>query len=198
MSDEDILVVLVTRFHHLMKLDGILLSIRAMNLVNDQRVRLVVVGDGEAMDIVQETARQANEELGREAVVLPGAMIDPRPAYGAADIVLGMGGSALRGLANRKPVIVLGEGTFSRPFTPDTAEYFYENGMYGSDNDDPLGTRLAAYIASSLAPETRTRLGSFGLGVIRDRYSLDVLTSRLEGIYEQAIAQPRRDLRTVV
>ena len=41
--------------------------------------------------------------LGRDAVVLTGAMLDPRPAYAAADVVIGMGGSSLRGMASASP-----------------------------------------------------------------------------------------------
>ncbi len=64
-------------------------------------------------------------------MVLTGAMVDPRPAYAAADVVVGMGGSALRGMAFGKAVIVVGERNFAEIFDPDTAERFYDRGIYG-------------------------------------------------------------------
>ena len=63
--------------------------------------------------------------------MLIGAMVDPRPAYAAADVVVGMGGSALRGMAFAKPVIVVGEKNFAEVFDQDTAQGFYDRGIYG-------------------------------------------------------------------
>jgi len=50
-------------------------------------------------DQVAAHAALANANLDAKPSLLAGEMADPRSAYAAADIVIGMGGSALRGLA---------------------------------------------------------------------------------------------------
>ena len=52
------------------------------------------------------------QTAGRQVVLLTGEIADPRPAYAAADVVVGQGGSALRGMAFGKPLVVVGEGRF--------------------------------------------------------------------------------------
>ena len=69
-------------------------------------------------------------------MVLIGALRDPRPAYAASDIVLGMGGSALRGLSFAKPLVMIGERGFARLFTPETVPEFLQNGMFGIGQGD--------------------------------------------------------------
>ena len=54
---------------------------------------------------------------GRQVVLLTGEIADPRSAYAAADVVVGQGGSALRGMAFGKPLIVVGEEGFSELLT---------------------------------------------------------------------------------
>ena len=65
----------------------------------DFPLRLIIVGDGEVRSELNRLAAETNAKLGRTAVVLAGALLDPRPAYAAADVVVGMGGSPLGGMA---------------------------------------------------------------------------------------------------
>lgn len=181
-------VVLVTRVDRRMKLDGIRRTIAATQRIDRPDVRTVIVGDGDAMDEVRELVAAANAELGRDAIVLTGALHDPRPAYDAADVVLGMGGSALRGLAFGRAVVVVAEHGFSLPVTPETIDYFFRNGYHGYAEIDEQGIELAAQITDLLDPGRRAELGGFGAQVVRERYALDVLTERLEGYYRDALA----------
>ena len=91
----------------------------------------MIVGDGAARAEVEEAAAAANARAGRRVVVLAGQLGDPRPAYAAADVVLGMGGSALRGMAFGKPLMVQGEGGFWELLTPESAPMFLRQGWYG-------------------------------------------------------------------
>lgn len=189
-QDDELAVVLVTRVDRLMKLASILNAIAAIELLDDPQMRLVIVGDGDAMETVRARATEANERLGRNAVVLSGALQNPRPAYGAADIVLGMGGSGIRALAFNQPVIVLGDGNFSRVFAPETAAYFLRDGFYGFGDEDLSGTQLADQLKSLLDPDLRADLAAFGYATVRDRFALDVAVKRLERMYRDAVASP--------
>lgn len=61
----------------------------------------------------------SHDRPGRQAILLPGALLDPRPASAAA-IVIGMGGAALRGMAFAKAVVVIGEQGSRRARKPST------------------------------------------------------------------------------
>lgn len=174
-------VVVVSRLSRDMKLDGIRRSIGAVaRLAAERPVRLVIVGDGDAFDELSHDAAA----VGRRAVILTGAMRDPRPAYAAADIVLGMGGSALRAMAFAKPVIVLGDGGFSEIFEPKTAGQFLWRGFYGEGDGGPdtLFDQLTDLLDE---PERADELAEFGRRTVTERYGLDAATARLETLYRE-------------
>ena len=152
-------------------------------------LQLAVVGDGPARQQVEERAAKANAAAGRRVVVLTGAKNDPRPAYAAADVMLGMGGSALRGLAFGKPLVVQGEGGFWQLLTPQSAPTFLDQGWYGLANDVPGGAgRLAAILAKLLAdPELRLTLGRYGRQLVVERFSLERAAAVQEEVYLAAL-----------
>src|SRR5260370_34024897 len=117
-EDGDITLVTVSRLAHWMKSESLLRTIDAVRtLGRDLALRFVIVGDGAAQAKLQQRADEVNAELRRSAVILAGALLDPRPAYAAADIGGGMGGSALRGMAFGKTVVIVGERAFSAPLS---------------------------------------------------------------------------------
>ncbi|QEW23422.1 sugar transferase, PEP-CTERM/EpsH1 system associated (plasmid) [Paracoccaceae bacterium] len=183
---DELLLVSVSRLSEVMKSDPVVRAIRAVGaLGGDVPLKLLIVGDGAARERLQALADKANAGLGRRAVVLAGAMADPRPAYAAADVVLGMGGSALRGLAHAKPVIVLGEAGFARIFAPDTADGFEETGMFGR-GDGTDAALFAALRMLSARADLRDRLGRFGRRFVVDRHGLDRVTDDLARICAEA------------
>ena len=178
-------VVVVSRLSRDMKLDGIRRAIGAVaRLAAERPVRLVIVGDGDAFKELSHDAAA----VGRRAVVLAGAMRDPRPAYAAADIVLGMGGSALRAMAFAKPVIVLGERGFSEVFEPKTAGQFLWRGFYGEGDggSDRLYNQLADLLDE---PERAGELAEFGLRTVTERYALDAAAAGLERLYREVAGE---------
>ena len=72
--------------------------------------------------------------------------MDPRPAYAGADLVVGMGSSALRALAIGRPLIVQGEDAFSEIFEPQTYDLFLKQGFYGLGDKKPGAQLLARQI----------------------------------------------------
>ena len=142
LDDRCLNLVTVSRLAAWMKSESLIRTIEAVRaLGRDAPLRFVIVGDGAARGKLEDLAQQVNAELGRRAVVFTGALLDPRPAYAAADIVVGMGSSALRGMAFAKPVIVVGEAGFSAPFNAQTAQGFLYTGMYGI-GDTPTDNQL--------------------------------------------------------
>lgn len=188
----DIVASIVSRLEPHMKADGIRQAMGAMQILDDPRLRLVVTGEGPSFPELNAHAERINAALGRHAVVMTGALADPRPAYAAADIALGMGGSALRAMAFGKPLIVLGVKGFAKPFVPDGAEEFLVGGFFGYGSGDLDAAHLAASIRDLAdRPELRAELGAFGRQLIWDRFSLKAASATLEDIYATAVSHKR-------
>lgn len=183
------LFVIVSRLEPDMKQDGIQRTIGAMRVLDGQ---LVVVGDGPSRGVLEAEASRVNESVKRVAVVIHGPMNDPRPAYASADVVLGMGGSALRAMSFGKPVVVLGIGGFSRECTPATAPYFFADGFYGVGDGRPAP--LIEQIR--LVLDQKEELGRWSRDTVVARYGLDAAAEALERIYEVALPPTRLGVTT--
>ena len=191
LGDEEFAIVAVSRLARSLKLEGLEMAIDAMAL-DGLRARLIIVGGGTESDRLAARAREVNERVGRRAVVLTGPTTDPRPAYAAADVVLGMGGSILRGMAFAKPSVVLGEAGFWRLVSPETVDRFLHEGFYGvGEGSDPSG--LAGCLRELALDESRRRaLGAFARELVCDRFSLPTAADALELFYRRVLEDPSR------
>lgn len=193
---DETLIVMVSRLASTLKLEGLIAASQAVGEIakeSGRRIRLVIVGDGPVRGQVAAAAASANAAAGRDVVTLAGELTDPRPAYAAADIAIGMGGSALRALAFAKPLVVIGEQGFSEVLTDDTLGFFLENGWYGTGR----GSLGAGVPALRLAleqlidsPELRSRLSKRSRQLIIDRFSLHRAARLQEIEYHAAMREP--------
>lgn len=184
------LAVVVGRLVPELKLEGILAAIDcAAALAEQQPVCLAVIGGGPAAPQVRERAEQVNQAH-PGTIVLTGELADPRPAYAAADIALGMGGSALRAMAFAKPLIVQGEQGYWKLLQPQTAGEFQWQGWYGVGSGDDGAARLAAILQPLLQDAARREeLGKFGRELVESRYSLQHAARIAENLYQSAQQQ---------
>ncbi|MGY1727502.1 glycosyltransferase [Geodermatophilus sp. SYSU D01062] len=184
-------VVVVSRLAHELKLEGILTAVRAVAaLARSRPVRLVVVGDGPAAPEVRAAAVQANRTAGRDVVLVTGQLDDPRGAYDAADVCLGMGGSALRALAFAKPLVVQGERGFFELLTPDSVGPFLERGWYGVGDRTPeqAAAHLAAVLTALLDdPGRQEELGRYGRELVKGRFDLGRAAEVQIELYRRAV-----------
>lgn len=188
LSDRFLTVVCVSRLAQELKLEGLMSAMDTMRLLSlEHPVRLIIAGTGPASDAVARRAALINAATGRETVTLTGELADPRPAYAAADVVLGMGGSALRGLSFGKPLVVQGERGFWELLTPDSLPTFLWQGWYGSGpgTGGEGQTALLAILRALMEDEQlRRELGAFGRQVVEERYSLDAAARRQVRLYQ--------------
>ena len=194
-SPETTMVAVVSRLARELKLEGILTAIRVLGeLAVDRDVSLVITGDGPARDEVRAAASAVNERRGRQVVVITGQIDDPRPVYAAADISIGMGGSALRALAFGLPLVVQGELGYFTALTADSLDEFLWAGWYGIGPGAAAGdVRLREALVPLLDdPTRRAELGRFGRAVVEERFSLQVAAEQQLVMYEQAAAAIRR------
>jgi L-malate glycosyltransferase len=192
-SDDDLLVVTVSRLAIDLKLDALVRAIDAVEALSARLpVRLVVVGGGEAESALRARAASVNTRAGRDLVRFAGPLPDPRVAYAAADVVVGMGSSALRAMSIGRPVVVQGERGFSKVFEPRTREYFLRHGFWGVGDDEPGAGPLADQLQSLLADGARReQLGAFGRRVVEERFSLRRGVARQLEIYAQVLELSR-------
>jgi phosphatidyl-myo-inositol alpha-mannosyltransferase len=161
--------------------------------------QLAVVGDGPSRPLVAQAADKVNARVGRRVIALIGPLRDPRPAYAAADVILGMGGSALRGLAFGKPLVVQGDRGFWELLTPDTAPQLIRQGWYGlgAESRRAGAIRLTSILREVLEqPETRARLGAYSRSLVVARYSVERTAEAQEEVYAEAIARSARPSMT--
>jgi glycosyltransferase involved in cell wall biosynthesis len=180
-GENDILLVTVSRLVHWMKAESLTRTIEAVRtLGRSLPIKFAIVGDGGARVSLEHLAAEVNAELKREAVVLTGALLDPRPAYAAADVVVGMGGSALRGMAFGKPSLIVGEHGFSIPLTPKTMDSIYYKGIYGRGDGDAGNAGLAGHIRYfAERREDLTSLGVFSREFVVRNFSLEAVSAKL-------------------
>jgi glycosyltransferase involved in cell wall biosynthesis len=184
---DGLLVVTVSRLANDLKLDALVQAIDAVKALSGRLpIHLVLVGGGEAEPFLRARARSVNAGAGRDVVRFAGELADPRTAYAAADVVVGMGSSALRAMSMGRPVIVQGERGFSEIFGPETLGHFLLNGFWGTGDGQANAELLARQLRSLLAdPAWRAELGAFGRSVVQHRFSLERAVARQLEIYAQ-------------
>jgi glycosyltransferase involved in cell wall biosynthesis len=200
LDDRVPLLASVTRLTPELKLEGTLAACQAAGeiVAAGTPLQLVIAGDGPARAQVEQAAAAANARANGTAVVLTGQLSDPRPAYAAADLVIGMGSSAERALAFGKPLIVQGERGFWELLTPDTAPVFLRQGWYGIGDEadrDASAMRLEKILLGLLGDRTTwPRLAEFGRTMAVERFSLEHVAAVHEGLYQAACeaARPSR------
>lgn len=188
---QDILLVTVSRIVEQLKGESLLGTIEVVRRLGRQiPLRFVIVGEGSARAKLAQLAAHVNAELGRPAVLVTGPLLDPRPAYAAADIVVGMGGSALRGMAFEKPVIIVGEQGFSAPLTPDTAQSFYYKGIYGRGDCSFSNGALESDIRGLIERNGElAALGQFSRRFVVQHFSLEAVSAQLADFCRAAAAE---------
>lgn len=177
------LLVIVSRLDKSMKSVPIGIAIDAMRNVGGD-VNLVIVGSGDNTDQLRALGARVNEDIGRSVVRFVGAMADPRPAYAAADVVLGMGGSAARALSFGKPLVVQGEAGWSQLFDEKTAPALARSSYWSAMQVDDAVQMLNAALAPVLADQQRrSELGAFGREFAIARFGLPAMAAKLASFY---------------
>lgn len=185
---DGLLLGIVSRLDPRLKGPALAVAIDAMCELAATGATLFVVGGGEAEQSLRARADAVNTDVGRPAVRLLGPQADPRPAYAAADIMLGMGGSAARALAFGKPLIVQGEAGWSCLFDEDTARMLARSSYWSPERPEhPVEdlVRIAEPLISDAA--RREVLGALGRQFAVDRFGLDAMAERMTEFYLHAL-----------
>ena len=191
LRDDELAAMVVSRLSPNLKREGLLSAIAAVGLVDPTlNLRLLIVGDGTCREELQNAADAMNARLGREAVTLTGPLMDPREAYAAADIVLGMGTSAQKGMAFAKPVVIQGERGYWETLTPESMPQYLHHNFYGLGDGSDGAPRLAAIIGELARDRGRwPELGEFGRKTALSVFSNEAAADRVMEICEDVVAR---------
>lgn len=186
--DELVFSVVCRLTSDLGKLEGVLSAVDVAAELDaiGLEVRLVIAGGGAGLAELRERASRVNTAAGRTVVQVTGPMLDPGDAYLAADVVIGMGSSVLKGMAYQKPVVVQGERGFWRTLDEQSLAMFLRDGWWGTTGGgsrDLFHSLLVLFRDGAL----RQRLGQLSRRVVTDRFSLVAAARRLDAIYEDAL-----------
>jgi glycosyltransferase involved in cell wall biosynthesis len=189
-APDELVVTVVGRLStDLGKVGGVLEAVDVVGrLAAELPVRLLVVGTGPAAGRVEDRAAAVNAAAGAPVVVVAGQLLDPRPAYDAADVVLGMGSSVLKGMAFGKPVVVQGDQGHWAPLERATLDGFLHDGWMceGPGDGRELEDALRLLLADAGARADR---GALGRRVVLDAYSLRAAARRQDEVYADAVAR---------
>jgi phosphatidyl-myo-inositol alpha-mannosyltransferase len=188
LSPEDLVISLVGQMTtDLDQAAGVIAAIANVDrLAEREPAVLLVGGGGPELLRIRAAARRVNARHGRRVVVTTGSLPDPSAVYAAADVVLGMGGSVLRGMAYGKPAIVLGADGFCEPVTRQTAASFAWQGFYGvGDGGEYVLLPHLLELAADAAE--RRRRGEWSRAIVEEHHSLRRAALLLENIYGNAL-----------
>lgn len=171
------------------KSEGVRQAIEVVSrLCGEQAITLLVVGDGPELGDIRQAAAAANARAGVEAVVVIGGLLDPRPAYDAADIVIGMGSSALKGMSFGKPLVVQGEDGFWQLLEPASLSGFLDEGFFGHGGAGEADLERALR-RLAVDENLRADLGTLGRDLVVSRYSLKSAVRMQRDIYAEAVSR---------
>jgi glycosyltransferase involved in cell wall biosynthesis len=202
-SEDQYVIAVVGRLAtDLSKLEGVRTAISVVDRLAERfPVVLLIAGDGPGLAEVKAAEHNVNRRHGRTVIRARGNVVDPRPYYDAADVVLGMGSSALRGMAYGKPLVVQGAAGFWRLSCPENEEQFLRDGWFGQGAGGDGAVPLEELLVRLLKDATlRASLGAYNRQLVEERFSLERAALRLEAIYFRALrehqpaAQRRRSL----
>jgi hypothetical protein len=187
-GERELVISIVCRLtEDLDKLGGVLQAIDTIDdMAAELNIRLIVAGDGDGKPQVDAAAMAVNARHQRTVVSVTGQLLDPREVYELSDIVLGMGSSALKGMAFSKPLVVQGTNGFWRLFDEESIRLFLYQGFFGHGGD---GVTALRSILDGLAndPGRREALGRFGRMAVEQHFSLDLMANRLIEIYKRTV-----------
>lgn len=187
-ADGEIAVVTVSRLDPDLKTESLQRTLEVAGQLGQRfPLRVIITGDGESRDMLEARAAEINAAVGRPMIVFSGAMLDPRPAYAAADIVVGMGGSAMRSMAFGKPTVIVGKDGFALLLSPESADSIYHHGNYGwgEGSNAPLEQALERLLSDA---EQRRVLGLFARDFVLRHFSLAKVSGELAEFCRQAVA----------
>ncbi len=158
-------------------------------------VEIVIVGDGDVFDKLQNKTEEINQKLGSRKIILTGGRTDIYKFAALGDVFIGVSRSALEAMACEKPVIVAGNEGYIGIFDEDKLPCAVETNFCCRGLAPSSCEALLADVTTLLtnSEEENARLGQFGRQVILNSYSLSKMAADCVKMYTAAIDTKKWD-----
>lgn len=155
-------------------------------------VVLGIAGDGALFHELEKIIDSVNRDLGRKVIRLLGPVLKPSQFLSWSDIVLGIGRSAIEGMACGKPTLIVGEKGLAGIVEPENVKELQYHNFAGRNVKDAVEPqRLADTIDLIMNDEPRREfLSNFTRQYAIEYYDYMVGAKRLEKVYEDALNDP--------
>ena len=153
---------------------------------------LIIVGGGTELEAIQKKAGEVNKKLGRNTVIVTGAVSNTNEYCAAADVFVGVSRSLLEAMAAEKPVIAAGNqgslGIFDETKIADGVNTNFCCRGFAQATEDDLMRDLSSLLDRT--PEERREMGRFNRAFIEENYTAARMARDYTAMYEQLLASP--------
>jgi len=170
---------------------------RLLNIAPDLAQRypdteLILVGGGTELDAIKQKSDEVNKKLGRDYVIVTGAVSNTNEYCAAADVFVGVSRSLLEAMAAEKPVIAAGNqgslGIFDESKIPDAVNTNFCCRGFERASEEDLMRDLSCLLDES--PEKLAEMGRFNRAFIEENYTASRMARDYIEMYEQLLASP--------
>jgi len=147
------------------------------------------IGGGSHLERFREEAARRNAEAGEEYVRFVGWLGNPFPVVKRADVVLGVGLSALEGGIFGKPVVIVGENGYAGTVGPGTIERLEYHNFSGRNLERPVAPEMLSRELHRILEnsELRSSLGEACRDHVTRNLALEGALERYEEAYRAAL-----------
>ena len=176
-----------------LKFNSIKYILDALRLLAERRddVTLAIAGDGPLFGELSRLAEELNGETGRGTVRLLGSILDTPQFIAWADLVAGIGRSAMEGMAGGKPTLVVGERGLAGVVGPETVVELRHYNLSGRNLKTSVRPSLMAEAIERIMRDRGEydRLASFARRCALELYDYRAGAEQLETIYAAALEE---------
>jgi glycosyltransferase involved in cell wall biosynthesis len=148
-----------------------------------------IVGGGNILNSIKETANNLNIKLGRNAIIVTGPRTDINSFNAIADLFIGFGRSSLEGMASGNPVIIAGNQGYIGLLDSSNLDIAIKTNFSGRGQGMPEVDNFYEDILKviNMPIEERAALGSFCRNTILQHYSVKRMVADNLEIYMQLL-----------
>ena len=168
----------------------------AMLKMDNPDLQAIIVGGGNDLERLQETAVEANKKLGRRAIVVTGGRTDINKCIALGEVFVGVSRAALEAMAACKPVIIAGNEGYIGICNQENMEISIKTNFCCRGCQESSSDLLIRDLETILNGDMDA-MGEFGRQVILDNYSV----KRMAGDYitaYQALMSKGRNMRVMI
>ena len=152
-----------------------------------ENLKMIVVGGGNDFENIKNQAKEINEQLGYEAVILTGPRIDINRLISPAKLFVGVSRSALEAMAEKKPVIIAGNEGYIGLFDENKLQVGIDTNFCcrgcGESTPEKLANDIGTFFG--MWDEDIEKIADFGRNLILSDYSVARMADDTQRAYRE-------------